>query len=247
MIGCGNRERFQEISTRNKARPSPRPSATMTSMALHDRVRKLTYDDYALIPEDGQRHEIIDGEHYMTPSPVIPAPANRPPADLAVGGYREAARVGRVFAAPCGRLFSKHDIVQPDLLFISKERLGIVADKNVQGAPDLVVEILPRAPASSTRRSSSVSTNVLVCWSTGSSIPCGRPSGLPPDGGRPLPRPPSSPPKPATCSRRRCCPASASPSPSSSRKTSPSPTVTTVAGITPAFSPSRSRRFTSGA
>ena len=41
-------------------------------MALQDRIRKLTYDDYALIPEDGQRHEIIDGELYVTPSPFIP-------------------------------------------------------------------------------------------------------------------------------------------------------------------------------
>ena len=40
-------------------------------MALHDLPRKLTYEDYALIPEDGQRHEIIDGEHYVSPAPFV--------------------------------------------------------------------------------------------------------------------------------------------------------------------------------
>jgi hypothetical protein len=41
-------------------------------MALHDlRRRKLTYEDYLLIPEDGQRHEILDGEHYVTPAPFL--------------------------------------------------------------------------------------------------------------------------------------------------------------------------------
>ena len=32
---------------------------------------KLTYDDFLLFPDDGQRHELIDGEHYVTPSPNI--------------------------------------------------------------------------------------------------------------------------------------------------------------------------------
>jgi len=44
----------------------------MISMALHDRIRKLTYDDYVLLPEDGRRYEIIDGELYVSPSPFIP-------------------------------------------------------------------------------------------------------------------------------------------------------------------------------
>ena len=41
-------------------------------MALHDLARKLTYEDYVLIPDDGQRHEIIDGEHYVTQRPSCP-------------------------------------------------------------------------------------------------------------------------------------------------------------------------------
>jgi hypothetical protein len=38
---------------------------------------KLTYDDFLLFPDDGKRHELIDGEHYVTPSPTIAAPGRR--------------------------------------------------------------------------------------------------------------------------------------------------------------------------
>jgi Uma2 family endonuclease len=113
----------------------------MIPMALHDRVRKLTYNDYALIPEDGQRHEIIDGEHYVTPSPVTLHQRIGFRLTLRLGGFVELHGLGEVFVAPYDVVFSKHDIVQPDLLFISRQRAGIVTPKNVQGSPDLVVEI----------------------------------------------------------------------------------------------------------
>jgi Uma2 family endonuclease len=50
-------------------------------------------------------------------------------------------KIGNVFSAPCDIVFSDTDIVQPDLLFISAEHASIVTEKNVQGAPDLVIEI----------------------------------------------------------------------------------------------------------
>jgi Uma2 family endonuclease len=117
-------------------------------MALHDRIRKLTYDDYALLPEDGQRHEIIDGELYMTPSPVTAHQRTVFRLGLRLGGFVEQHELGEVFSAPFDVVFSKFDVVQPDLLFISKERAQILTDKNVQGTPDLVIEVL----SESTRR-----------------------------------------------------------------------------------------------
>jgi Uma2 family endonuclease len=118
----------------------------MISMALHDRIRKLTYDDYALIPEDGQRHEIIDGEHYVSPSPFIPHQDLSVELSARFRNFLKRHRLGRILAAPVDVLLSKHDIVQPDLLFISNERAGIAADnKNVKGAPDLLVEILSKS------------------------------------------------------------------------------------------------------
>ncbi|HEX5714577.1 MAG TPA: Uma2 family endonuclease [Thermoanaerobaculia bacterium] len=113
-------------------------------MAIRDTAhRKLTYEDYVLIPDDGKRHEILDGEHYVTA-----APYPRHQAILGELHFLRQNRLGRVFLAPVDVLLSRHHIVQPDLLFISNERLTVLTEKNVQGAPDLVVEIL----SDSTRR-----------------------------------------------------------------------------------------------
>ncbi len=117
-------------------------------MALHDLPRKLTYEDYVLIPEDGQRHEIIDGEHYVTAAPFVPHQDLVVELTLRLGGFVKANRLGRFLIAPTDVLLSPYDIVQPDLLFISHQQAAIVGLKNVQGAPDLVIEILSR----STRR-----------------------------------------------------------------------------------------------
>ena len=113
-------------------------------MALHDLARKLTYEDYALIPEDGQRHEIIDGEHYVSPAPLLSHQRLAFLFTLRVGGFVETNRLGLFFFAPADVLLSIHDIVQPDLFFISNERAAIAGEKNVQGAPDLVIEILSK-------------------------------------------------------------------------------------------------------
>jgi Uma2 family endonuclease len=114
-------------------------------MALHDLVPKLTYRDYVHIPEDGRRHEIIDGEHYVTPAPFVSHQKLAFRLTLRVGGFVESQRLGLFLFAPADVLLSAHDVVQPDLFFISRERASIVAGKNIQGAPDLVVEILSRS------------------------------------------------------------------------------------------------------
>lgn len=118
-------------------------------MAIRDTARrKLTYEDYVLFPEDGQRHEIIDGEHYVSPAPTPKHQRVSMRLSIRVGGFVEKHSLGEVLAAPTDVLLSRHDVLQPDILFISNERARIVAEKNVQGAPDLVVEIL----SSSTRK-----------------------------------------------------------------------------------------------
>jgi len=111
-------------------------------------LRKLTYDDYVLLPHDGSRHEIIDGEHFVTAAPSVSH--QRTVLNLAVRlqPFVKANGLGEVFIAPLDVLLSPHDIVQPDLLFVSSERAGILTERNVQGAPDLVIEVL----SPSTRR-----------------------------------------------------------------------------------------------
>jgi Uma2 family endonuclease len=111
-------------------------------MAVQDRIRKLTYDYYARIPDDGQRHEIIDGEHYVSPAPLTPHQGLSIELGSRLHLFVKHHRLGRVFAAPCDIVLSKHDIVQPDLMFISNARAGIVTNRNIQGVPDLIIEIL---------------------------------------------------------------------------------------------------------
>ena len=118
-------------------------------MAQSDEMRpagtrlKLTYDDFVLFPDDGKRHELIDGEHYVTPSPNIRHQAILWNLTGMIAPYLKAHSVGRAFYAPLDVVFSDFDVVEPDLLFVSKARQDeILTPKHLRGAPDLVVEVV---------------------------------------------------------------------------------------------------------
>jgi Uma2 family endonuclease len=103
---------------------------------------KFTYDDFLHFPDDGKRHEIIDGEHHVTPSPNTKHQVIVGNLYLLLATYLKAHAIGAVFLAPFDVLFSDRDIVEPDLLYISRERSSVITDQHVRGAPDLIVEIL---------------------------------------------------------------------------------------------------------
>ena len=103
---------------------------------------KLTYDDYALFPDDGLRHEIIDGEHYVTPSPATRHQRISGRLFYLLQSYLEAHPIGEVFTAPFDVLLSRIDIVVPDLVYLSRQRAELLTATNLQGAPDLAIEIL---------------------------------------------------------------------------------------------------------
>lgn len=104
--------------------------------------RKLTYEDYCAIPEDGKRHEILDGVEYVLTSPRLNHQRILGRLSFELQKFLEANPLGEVFFAPTDVLLGPHDIVVPDLLFVSKENAGILTDANVRGPPDLVVEVL---------------------------------------------------------------------------------------------------------
>jgi len=81
---------------------------------------RLTYDDFVLFPDDGQRHELIDGEHYVTPSPDLKHQAVLGNLHLAIGNWLAQHPLGRVFFAPFDVVFTRFDVVEPDLLYMSK-------------------------------------------------------------------------------------------------------------------------------
>lgn len=103
---------------------------------------KLTYRDFVRFPDDGRRHELIDGEHYVTPCPNTSHQAILGNLFLLIGNWLEEHPIGRVFFAPFDVVFSFFDIVEPDLLYLSHARAEqVLTRRNLHGAPELVVEI----------------------------------------------------------------------------------------------------------
>jgi Uma2 family endonuclease len=107
-----------------------------------DSGTKLTYDDFVLFPDDGKRHELIDGKHYVTPSPNTRHQRIVGTLYGLIWSYLEANPIGEVFVAPYDVVFSHFDVVEPDLLYISNERIPqVVTPLHARGTPDLVVEV----------------------------------------------------------------------------------------------------------
>ena len=104
---------------------------------------KLTYADYAKTPED-ERWELIAGELIMSPSPKRAHQRNQIKLGSRMSFFAEEKDLGEVYS-DFDVVLSDTDTVRPDLIFIAKDRLHIVTEDNVQGAPDLVVEI--RSPS----------------------------------------------------------------------------------------------------
>lgn len=109
---------------------------------LETSSRKLTYDDFMSFPDDGQRHELIDGVHYVTPSPATTHQRVSRDLLVALANFLRGCGIGEVFAAPFDVVLGLHDIVEPDLLVVLSNQAEIVTDKHVRGAPAIVVEIL---------------------------------------------------------------------------------------------------------
>ena len=116
-------------------------------MATAQPVLKFTYEDYRTTPED-KRYELLDGDLLMTPAPNLKHQRVQRRLGSRLERFIEERALGELFFAPCDVVLSDHDVVQPDLLFVSRERAQLLSDGDaVRGAPDLVVEILSPATA----------------------------------------------------------------------------------------------------
>ncbi|HYB54213.1 MAG TPA: Uma2 family endonuclease [Thermoanaerobaculia bacterium] len=99
-------------------------------------------------PED-RRYEVIDGELFMTPAPtpfhqIVSIRLTRLLTD-----FTQERGLGTVLQAPCDVVLSPHDILQPDIFFVSAARRAIIGDRYVGPAPELVIEVL--SPSTETR------------------------------------------------------------------------------------------------
>ena len=128
---------------------------------------RLTYEDYCLLPDDGKRYEIIDGELYVTPSPVSAHQRVVTNLTYYLVEFTKRLGQGQVFVAPFDVVFSHYDVVEPDLIYISTERASVLTEKNVQGAPDLVVEVPSESTGGGIAPQSSSSMRGTACASIG--------------------------------------------------------------------------------
>ena len=117
-------------------------------MANEKTGKKVTYEDYAKTPE-GEWYEVHDGELIRLQTPPIRHQLARARLGTRVYFFVEERELGESFCVPLDVVFTDHDIVQPDIFFVANERIGVITEDNVQGAPDLAVEIL--APSTAAR------------------------------------------------------------------------------------------------
>ena len=99
-----------------------------------------TYADYLLTPDDA-RYELIDGELIVAPTPIPLHQRISMNFSNLLGPFIKAQGLGQLLAAPLDVFLSDTNVLQPDILFISNERSHIIGETNIQGAPDLVIEI----------------------------------------------------------------------------------------------------------
>lgn len=112
---------------------------------------KFTYKDYKSLPEsETKRYELLEGGLFMVPSPSFRHQLVSGNLELLLRNFVDEKELGIILHAPLDVVLGEReerDVVQPDILFIFKERLGIIAEEEIKGAPDLVIEILSPATA----------------------------------------------------------------------------------------------------
>lgn len=113
------------------------------------RAEKYTYSDYLKWPDE-ERWEVIDGEAYnMAPAPGI----KHQNVVINFSSYLKQQlkdKLCRPFVAPTDVVLSEYDVVQPDVLVVCDEKK--ITEANIQGTPDLVVEVLSPATALKDKR-----------------------------------------------------------------------------------------------
>lgn len=104
--------------------------------------KRYTYQDYLELPDDGNRYEIIEGELIKLTTPYIIHQTVSGNIIFELVKFIKQKKIGTIYFAPLDVVLNEINVVQPDILFISKENLQIITVKNIKGVPDLIVEII---------------------------------------------------------------------------------------------------------
>jgi Uma2 family endonuclease len=107
----------------------------------------LTVHDYMDLPEGPPYFELVEGSLIMSPAPIYFHQGIAGNIVRILHRYLDANPIGEVLFAPCGVFLTEINAYQPDVFFIRNDRLSIIAEHGIEGAPDLVVEILSPSTA----------------------------------------------------------------------------------------------------
>lgn len=119
----------------------------MPPSRMVERPAKLTYDDYLQLPDDGIRYEILDGELEMTPAPTTTHQRVSRNLHFVIHQHLQATGLGEMLDAPVDVVLAPTTVVEPDLVYVAAQRAGIITRRAIEGAPDLLVEILSPSTA----------------------------------------------------------------------------------------------------
>ncbi|SRR5690606_4505939 len=100
-----------------------------------------TYEDFAALPE-GTLAQLVDGDLIVSPAPNLRHQSSVARLSARLLVYVEEHGLGAVFESPVDVRLAPHQVVQPDIVFVASERLGLLGTQEIEGAPDLVVEVL---------------------------------------------------------------------------------------------------------
>jgi Uma2 family endonuclease len=103
---------------------------------------RFTYADLEHFPEDGKQREIIHGDLIVSPAPSPHHQRIVRVLSLAIANFLQDRPLGEVFFAPLDMIFDDDECIQPDVIFVSNARAGIVTKRGLEGAPDWVVEVI---------------------------------------------------------------------------------------------------------
>jgi Uma2 family endonuclease len=102
----------------------------------------LTYREYALLPDDGRRHELVEGDFYVTPAPTSHHQTVSRRLQHALMTQLEDKGLAFVFDAPFDVILADTTVVEPDLAIIRASRRELISKRGLEGPPDVAVEIL---------------------------------------------------------------------------------------------------------
>src|SRR5438093_5402169 len=109
---------------------------------LQTKAPQITRYDYEGMPQGPPYYQVVEGDLVMSPSPETYHQSIAGRIYSQILGFLEKKPIGEVFIAPLDVFLTDVNVYQPDVVFVSNRRRSMITEHGIEGAPDLVVEIL---------------------------------------------------------------------------------------------------------